>query len=134
MAAISCVLHPIHWPQAVEITWLCLCNVSDRGSISASLFHIVSVALVVTARRPIYVAIRTDSVMAASVRPSAEASDQCVLLCVQETHLGSQNERSCMLVLHVSVILHCWCAECHEHTATLPLLCCENCLVFSRRK
>lgn len=44
MAATSCILHQIHWPQAVEITWLCSCNVWDGGSLSALFCNIVSVA------------------------------------------------------------------------------------------
>lgn len=90
MAAVSCILRPIHWPQAVEITWLCSCVVLDRGSMSALLLHIVSFALLVIERRRLYVPMSTDSVMAACMRPNFEGSGHCVLLCVQETHLDTE--------------------------------------------
>jgi hypothetical protein len=62
MAAICCILHPIYWPQSVEISWLFSCNVLNSGAKSASLFHIVTVAVIVIERRHLYVPIRTDTV------------------------------------------------------------------------
>lgn len=86
------------------------------------LFYIVSVAFVVTERLTFRVPMRTDSAMAACILPAAEDKVQYIPLCVKETYLGSQNDRSIMmvqnLVLHVSTFFSSRssvsCTERHE--------------------